>query len=75
MKTSNKGKIVASIVVLLGVLYWFIFVYIPDGLCLFAFTNGKNILTGEIKTFRSSCMPIGWKPLPWDDSSYRLKPK
>ncbi len=29
-------------------------------ICLQAFTTGRNILTGECRTFPTSCMPMHW---------------
>lgn len=64
MKISKNVKLITLFVILLGILYWFLFIYIPSGLCLFAFTKGKNILTGQVELFNSSCMPLMYKPLP-----------
>lgn len=50
-------------IVLLGILYWFLFVFSFNlGVCLAVIQQARNPITGEKRVFPSPCnVPIGWE--------------
>ena len=55
--------------------YWFFFIHIPSGGCLQAFHKARNPITHEIRSFSSSCMPIGWQNLGFLEGDVMEDPK
>lgn len=52
---------VLIMVLLLSFLYWYLFIYSPNGLCIQMVQSAINPITQEIKTFGTPCeVPIGW---------------